>query len=79
MMEFRIKPHSLRPGGQMVEVWIDGVFVAGIYPSAGSNVRHEPRTAIKVVSKHFEDYCYYVEDHANDEPGAINLLLDLSQ
>jgi hypothetical protein len=76
MMEFRIKPHSLRPGAQMVEVWLDDKFVASIYPGSGENIRHEPRPAIKVVSKHFEDYCYYTD---GNDPGAINLLLDVRE
>jgi len=29
--EFRVKPHGILPDTQMVEVWRDGVFVAGIY------------------------------------------------
>jgi hypothetical protein len=60
----------------MVEVWQGGVFVAGIYPSEGKNVRGETRYAIKVISKYFEDYCYYTD---GETPGAINLLMDLKQ
>jgi hypothetical protein len=78
MMEFKFGTTVIE-GKPMVEVWLDGKFVAGIYGSNGKNVRGEPRPAIKVISKYFEDYCYYVDDHANDEPGAINLLMDISQ
>jgi hypothetical protein len=78
MMEFKIGSTVLE-GKLMVEVRIDGKFVAGIYAGEGHNVRGEPRPAIKVISKYFEDYCYYVDEHANDEPGAINLLLDVRQ
>lgn len=30
--EFKVRPHREEPGVEMVEVWRDGVFVAGIYP-----------------------------------------------
>jgi len=43
--EFRVKPHGLLPGSQMVEFWRDGVFVAGIYP-------HED--GIRIVSKYMK-------------------------
>jgi hypothetical protein len=76
MMEFRIKPQSLRPGGHMVEVWLDGEFVAGIYPGTGQNIRHEPRRAIKIVSKYFEDYCTYTD---GGNPSTMNILLDMKQ
>ena len=76
MMEFKIKPHLIKPDQEMVEVWVDGTFVAAIYPSSGQNIRHEPRTAIAVVSKCFEDYCYYTD---GEDPAKINILLDLNQ
>ncbi len=76
MTEFKIKPHLIKPGEQMVEVWIDGAFVAAIYPSSGQNVRHEPRAAIAVVSKYFEDYCYYTDGY---NPAKVTILLDLEQ
>jgi len=41
--EFRVKPHGILPGNQMVEFWRDGVFVAGIYP-------HED--GFRIVSKY---------------------------
>ncbi len=76
MMEFRVKPHLIKPGEQMIEVWLDGALVAAIYPSSGQNIRHEPRPAIAVVSKCFEDYCYYTD---GEQPAKINLLLDVRQ
>ena len=72
-MEFRIARHTVT-GENMVEVWLDGVFVAGIYEGRGQNIRHEPRPAIKVVSKYFEDYCTYTD---GGDPGAMNILLDV--
>ena len=44
-IEFRVKPHGIPPGSQMVEFWRDGVFVAGIYP-------HED--GIQIVSKYMD-------------------------
>ena len=44
-MEFRVKPHEIMPGNQMVELWRNGVFVAGIYP-------HED--GIRIVSKYMD-------------------------
>jgi hypothetical protein len=73
MMEFKFG-NTLLEGKVMVEVWLDGQFVAGIYPGEGKNVRGEKRPAIKVISKHFEDYCYYTD---GGDPSALNLLLDL--
>lgn len=43
--EFKVKPHGILPGNQMVEVWSDGVFVAGVYP-------HED--GIRIVSKYMD-------------------------
>ncbi|GAI78352.1 unnamed protein product, partial [marine sediment metagenome] len=43
--EFRVKPHEILPGNQMVEFFRDGVFVAGIYP-------HED--GIRIVSKYMD-------------------------
>lgn len=44
--EFRLVDHSTVPGGQAVECWRDGVFVAGIYS-------HED--GICIVSKFMTD------------------------
>ncbi|MBA7548938.1 hypothetical protein ES705_41406 [subsurface metagenome] len=44
-IEFRVKPHGILPGNQMVEFCRDGVFVAGIYP-------HED--GIRIVSKYMD-------------------------
>jgi hypothetical protein len=76
MIEFKINPHLIKPNQQMVEVWSDGALVATIYPSSGENVRGEPRLAIAVVSKCFEDYCYYTD---GEDPAKITLLLDIKQ
>ena len=43
--EFRVVPHSMLLGKQMVEFWRDGQFVAGIYP-------HED--GIRIVSKYLD-------------------------
>jgi hypothetical protein len=75
MMEFRVGS-TLLEDKPMVEVYLDGMFVAGIYASEGKNIRQEPRPAIKVISKYFEDYCYYTD---GGEPSAIHLLLDPAQ
>ena len=48
-IEFRIKPHGVLPGKQMVEFHRDGVFVAGIYP-------HED--GIRIVSKYIDGVKY---------------------
>lgn len=42
-MEFKVRPHGILPGSQMVEVWRNGVFVAGVFP-------HED--GIRVLSKY---------------------------
>ncbi len=44
--EFKVLPHSILPGKQMVECWRDGVFVAGIYPH---------QDGIRIVSKFMTD------------------------
>ncbi|GAI36491.1 unnamed protein product [marine sediment metagenome] len=31
-IELRVRTYGILPGSQMVEVWRDGVFMAGIYP-----------------------------------------------
>ncbi|GAJ08677.1 unnamed protein product, partial [marine sediment metagenome] len=41
--EFRVKPHGILPGNQMVEFCRDGVFVAGIHPD---------ENGIRIVSKY---------------------------
>lgn len=73
-IEFKIKPHTVTQGAEMVEVWIDGRFVASMYGGLGHNVRGETREAVVVVSKYFEDYCYYTD---GEQPGKIVLTLDL--
>jgi hypothetical protein len=47
-MTFRIGPHSERPGEDMVEVYINGIFAAAIYPASNGNGVH-------VVSKYMHD------------------------
>lgn len=73
-IEFKIKPHTVTPGAEMVEVWMDGKFVASVYGGLGKNIRGELREAVVVVSKYFEDYCYYTD---GEVPGKLTLLLDL--
>lgn len=48
-IEFRVKPHEVSPGKQMIEFHRDGVFVAGIYP-------HED--GIRIVSKYMDGVKY---------------------
>jgi hypothetical protein len=73
-IEFKIVPHIVTPGAQVVEVWMDGKFVAAMYGGLGKNVRGETREAVCVVSKYFEDYCYYTD---GEDPSKITLTLDL--
>jgi len=44
--EFRVVPHSLISGSQMVECWRDGRLVAGIYPH---------QKGIRIISKYLAD------------------------
>lgn len=44
-MEFRVKPHKKMPSNQMVELWRDGVFVAGVYPH---------KDGIRIASKYMD-------------------------
>lgn len=44
--EFKVVPHGILPGQPMIEVWRDGVFVAGIYPH---------QDGIRIVSKYMTD------------------------
>lgn len=51
--EFKVKPHDEIYGKEMVEYWLNGKFIAGIYPH---------QDGIRVVSKHLlgvdEDHGY---------------------
>ena len=47
MMLFEVKPHSVN-GGEVVEVFIERVFIAAIYPGDSPG-------EIRIVSKHFQD------------------------
>lgn len=73
-IEFKVKPHAVTPGAEVVEVWMDNKFVVAIYGGLGKNVRGEVREAVVVVSKYFEDYCYYTD---GETPGKIVITLDL--
>ncbi len=42
--DLRLKPHSVQPGVNVIELWHDGKFLATITPADGAGVR--------VVSKH---------------------------
>jgi hypothetical protein len=33
MIEFKVGEHTISRGDAMIEIWRDGVFVAGIFPS----------------------------------------------
>jgi hypothetical protein len=45
-MTFRLAPHTLRPGVEIVEIWEDGEFIAQLVPSA--DVHGE----LRLISKH---------------------------
>jgi hypothetical protein len=75
-IEFKVQPHSVTPGAEAVEIWMDGKMVACMYGGLGKNVRGELREAVVVVSKYFEDYCYYTDGGA---PGKLTITLDLRQ
>ncbi|GAH85432.1 unnamed protein product [marine sediment metagenome] len=61
LYEFRVVPHSILLGKQMIEFWKDGHFVAGIYPH---------QDGIRVVSK----YMTGVSEETGSPPAAIILL-----
>jgi hypothetical protein len=50
-ISFQVKPHATRPDEQMVEVWRDGTFIAGIYPGNPQSVG-EDGNSISIVSKY---------------------------
>ena len=54
---FRVKPHGILLGNEMVEFWQGGVFVAGIYP-------HED--GIRIVSKYIDGV-----EHEPEYPPAV--------
>lgn len=58
MTGFRVVPHSILLGQQMVEFWRDGQFVAGIYP-------HED--GLRIASKYLDG----VEHEAGTPPGIV--------
>lgn len=58
VMEFRVKPHVALPNSLAIEVWRDGVFVAGIYT-------HED--GFRIVSK----YMTQVEYDDSFPPSAV--------
>ena len=64
--EFKVKPHGILPGNQMVELWRDGKFVAGIYPH---------QDGIRIVSK----YLAGVSEDPSFPPAAIIKLKDGGQ
>jgi len=63
--EFRVVPHSMIPGSQMVECWMDGRFVAGIYPH---------REGIRIVSKYMTDVS---RETGPDDAGILEVLIEL--
>lgn len=64
MFEFRVCPHLSIIGKEMVEIWRDGVFVAGLYP-------HED--GIRVVSKYMKGVS---EDKAFPPSAVFHLALE---
>jgi hypothetical protein len=65
-MRFEIKPHSVLPGAEMIEVYSDQQFIAAIYPGANGD-------SLRVISK-------YLAAATLDQapPPAVDILLDLS-
>jgi len=53
--QFKVRPHALQPGSEMIEVWRDGHFVAAVYP-------HED--GIRVVSKYMTNV--HMEEEEED-------------
>jgi hypothetical protein len=53
MIRFVEKPHSIRPGATMIEVWDDDRFLAGIYAGSGRPVP-DSRPIVRVVSLHLD-------------------------
>lgn len=45
-IQFRVVPHSIRPGAQVAEILLDGEMVATVYPDG--------QKGIKLVSAHME-------------------------
>jgi len=60
--QFKVHPHSIMPGNEVVECWRDSIFVAGIYP-------HED--GIRVISKYMTDV--YKEEEATPPAAIIKL------
>jgi len=55
---FEVRPHAQKPGKMMVEYWVDGRFVAGIYPH---------QDGLRIVSKFMTD----VEKDDEFPPAAV--------
>jgi hypothetical protein len=51
---FKVKPHATRDGEQMVEVWRDDLFIAGIYPGNPVNAGEDAH-CVSIVSKYLLD------------------------
>jgi hypothetical protein len=54
MIEFKLGEHTISRGNAMIEIWRDGVFVAGIFPREDQ---------LKIVSHLIADVLY---DDGND-------------
>lgn len=48
-IEFRIKPHAMRPSESVCEIWQDGRFVACLYPG---NDGYLPDADLRFISSH---------------------------
>jgi hypothetical protein len=66
---FKLKPHSVKPDINMVEVWDGSTFLAGIYPNDPDD-----GPGVKIVSKFLNGM---IKDQRHPLPPAIAVLFDL--
>jgi hypothetical protein len=52
-IRFVEKPHSVRPGTTLIEVWDDDRFLAGIYAGSGRSVP-DTRPIVRIISRHLD-------------------------
>jgi hypothetical protein len=71
MITFKLKPHSLKPDANMVEVWSGETFLAGIYPGDPDD-----GPGVKIVSKYLNGF---IDDQRHPLPPAIAVLFDLER
>jgi hypothetical protein len=60
MVEFRLKRHAISPRKEVVEVWVNGIFRATLYPI-------EPN-AVRLISAHL------IEDPKKEDIGQTPIL-----